>query len=69
MILNQWRTVFVAGSGILALLLGLIVAGHWPSTNANYTAFALAVGGCVSAVAAKSGWQHKANAGQAEVKP
>lgn len=64
--MNQWRTVLVTSLGMVCLLAGLALTGHWPATAASYAAFAGGIGFCVGAVAAKAYGQHKANAGKPE---
>lgn len=64
--MSQWRTVYVAGGGMLCLTVGLLIVGHWTGAGGAYGAFSLGIGACVSAVAAKAGWQHHVDAVNAE---
>jgi transketolase C-terminal domain/subunit len=61
---HPYRTVSVALAGMVSLLAGLAMAGHWPAAAGAYGTFAATVGLCVSAVAAKAYGEHKVKAGQ-----
>lgn len=59
---NQWRTVGIAGLGVVALAVVAALTGKWPSIASIYPSFVGGVVGCVGAVAAKAFGEHKANA-------
>jgi hypothetical protein len=61
---NQWRTVAVAGLGIVSLSVIAGLTGHWTGIGAVYPSFVGGVVACVGAVAAKAYGEHKANAGK-----
>lgn len=58
---NQWRTVGVAGGGMLCLGWGLYMVAHWPPSAVVFPAYVGGVVACVGAVAAKAFGEHKVN--------
>ena len=60
--LSQWRTIGLAAGGLVALVLGLLIAGHFPLAAGQYPSFSGCVMGIVIATAAKAYGEHAANA-------
>ena len=59
---HPYRTVFVAICGMASLTAGLAMCARWPAADAVFPHFAIAIGGCVVSVAAKSYGEHRENA-------